>query len=53
MRAHEALIEHFQQSTDADRQAIDTRLPPTTLIRNNVLLTFALADSTLQSLAVL
>jgi hypothetical protein len=66
---HEALIQHFLQYADADRQAIASgletqrnlrvqadyydRLPPATLTRNNVVLTFALADGTLQDLAAL
>jgi uncharacterized protein (UPF0332 family) len=66
---HEALIQHFLQYADADRQAIGgsletlrnlrvradyyDRIPPATLTRNNVLLTFALADSTLRNLDAL
>jgi uncharacterized protein (UPF0332 family) len=67
--AHEALIQHFLQYADGDRQAIAgsletlrnlrvradyyDRIPPTALTRNNVLLTFALAESTLRNLAAL
>lgn len=63
MGAHEALIQHFRQYADTDHQAIASsletlrnlrvradyydRLPLTALTRNNVLLTFALADGTL------
>ena len=67
--AHEALIQHFLQYADADRQAIAgsletlrnlrvradyyDRISPTALTRNNVLLTFALADTTLHNLNTL